>query len=575
MATRHPKGSRWSVTELRNLPPTWAGDHVSDGDGLTGEIRVGARGTLVIRWRYAYKSAGKVKRIDCGFWPETDLAEIRRTRDEARLLLREGIDPADQRRAKRIAAQQEVKVALAAEALRQADAKTNNDLIDAWLLDGVKRSDGNHGLRLQLDKNVRPYIGRKLVSETTEHDFRALLRVIVARGANRLAVAVRNDLAQMYHWAEKRQPWRRLLAEGNPIDVVDIKTVVDAGYDIDYARERVLSPAELIELRDIFAAMDSEASAMSRKDLYDLVWSEPIMRLAQKLGISDSGLSKACGRRNIPTPPRGFWQRHAEGMPVERAPLPDPDWNPWVDLVRAQRGLAKKYQCAVWLCLLTTCRIGELLLAEKKHIDLETGEWFIPKENSKATRGKRRDFMVFLSPQAIGHFESLFEMAGESRWVFPSPDKDDAPIYDQSVTMQVGDRQLMFKKLTAKSKNRVQDNSLVLAGGDNGEWTPHDMRRTSATTMQRLGIPNDLIDRCQNHVLGGPAVRRHYLLYDFADEKRAAWKKLGEHVQSMLQSGGKVRPRRPAAALTQMTVSQEPTTRQATPSAAGEIRPQP
>ena len=45
MATRHPKGSRWSVTELRNLPPVWAGDHVSDGDeaSKTGVRRVARR----------------------------------------------------------------------------------------------------------------------------------------------------------------------------------------------------------------------------------------------------------------------------------------------------------------------------------------------------------------------------------------------------------------------------------------------------------------------------------------------------------------------------------------------------
>ena len=62
-------------------------------------------------------------------------------------------------------------------------------------------------------------------------------------GANRLAVAVRNDLAQMYHWAEKRQPWRRLLAEGNPIDVVDIKTVVDAMSGIDPTKAEAAKPA--------------------------------------------------------------------------------------------------------------------------------------------------------------------------------------------------------------------------------------------------------------------------------------------------------------------------------------------
>ncbi len=52
--------------------------------------------------------------------------------------------------------------------------------------------------------------------------------------------------------------------------------------------------------------------------------------------------------------------------------------------------------------------------------------------------------------------------------------------------------------------------------------------------MQRLGIPNDLIDRCQYHLLGCPAVSKHYLLYDFADEKRAACISLGKHIEALL-----------------------------------------
>jgi len=548
MATRHPKGARWTVNELRNLPLEWAGDSISDGDGLNGELRVNGRNAMTIRWRYAFKWEGKVKRFDCGFWPDTDLAEIRRIRDEARLKLRDGVNPAELRRAERVQAQAEVRSVLAAEAERQADAKTNNDLSDAWLQDGVKRSDDNLGLHRQLNKHVRPFIGEKLVSQTSEHDIRALLRVIVDRGMNRSAVTVRHDLAQMYHWAEKRQPWRRLLAEGNPIDLVQIETIVSKDYDVNYACDRVLSNPELLELRDLFAAMDREASAMTRFDVYQAVWQTPILQLARQWGISDRGLSKACERRNIPTPPRGYWQRLAQGAAPVPTPLPDPEWNPWVDLVRSQRGLPKRHQCAIWLCLLTTCRIGELLLAEKKHVDLEKGEWFIPKENSKATRGKRRDFMVFLSPQAKAQFAKLFEMASASQWVFPSPDKDDGPVGVDAVTRQVSDRQLMFKTLTKKPNKRILDNSLVLAGGDNGEWTPHDLRRTSATTMQRLRIPNDVIDRCQNHVLGGPTVRRHYLLYDYADEKRGAWEKLGAHVDAMLKSKGSD-GRKPASAL--------------------------
>ena len=45
--------------------------------------------------------------------------------------------------------------------------------------------------------------------------------------------------------------------------------------------------------------------------------------------------------------------------------------------------------------------------------------------------------------------------------------------------------------------------------------------------MQRLKVDMDIIDRCQNHVLSGSRVRRHYLKHDYAEEKQEAWDKLG------------------------------------------------
>ena len=77
---------------------------------------------------------------------------------------------------------------------------------------------------------------------------------------------------------------------------------------------------------------------------------------------------------------------------------------------------------------------------------------------------------------------------------------------------------------------QVESNSLVL--GDK-EWTPHDLRRTGATMMQELKISRDVINLCQNHVVGSK-VDRSYLHYDFKDEKREAWIKLGNRIESIL-----------------------------------------
>lgn len=94
-------------------------------------------------------------------------------------------------------------------------------------------------------------------------------------------------------------------------------------------------------------------------------------------------------------------------------------------------------------------------------------------------------------------------------------------------------RQVQFKN-RKPLKNRKNDNSLVIAKGKNGEWTPHDLRRTAATMMQSLGISLDVIDRCQNHVIAGSKVRRHYLHYDYAIEKADAWHCLGTHIDAIL-----------------------------------------
>jgi len=114
----------------------------------------------------------------------------------------------------------------------------------------------------------------------------------------------------------------------------------------------------------------------------------------------------------------------------------------------------------------------------------------------------------------------------------------------KTVTKQVGDRQHRFKDRKTL-KGRRNDNSLVLARGSNGEWTPHDLRRTAATMMQALGVSPDVIDRCQNHVLAGSRVRRHYLIHEYNDEKREAWHKLGAEIERILTAQAAPSRRRP------------------------------
>lgn len=61
---------------------------------------------------------------------------------------------------------------------------------------------------------------------------------------------------------------------------------------------------------------------LTRKELYDLVWSEPLLTLSKKYNISDVGLRKICIRLNIPLPRNGHWQKVQYGKKVTKTPLP-------------------------------------------------------------------------------------------------------------------------------------------------------------------------------------------------------------------------------------------------------------
>jgi integrase len=466
--TRYPKtgkGTRWTAKELMALQPKWAGDTLTDGEGLSGEIRVDGGDNVSVRWRYAYRWQNKVRWFQCGTFPDHSMADIRAKRDFAKEQVANGVSPVEKHQAQKIENRIAVEKVLIEEKLRQRLSLTVADLFDVWLADGVNRKDGNANLRRSFNKDVLPAIGQIPVKELSEHDLRKVYKDVLARGVQRTVVTLANDFGQMMRWAEERQPWRGLLIDGNPAKLVEIKKMVS--HDYTEERDRVLSAEEIRELKDKLANMERD------------------------------------------------YEKSESKYAVERP-------------------LSMIAQCAVWLCLGTLCRIGELLMAEWRHVDLDTGEWFIPAENTKSHRGKNQDQTVFLSRFALAQFQKLKELSGNSRWVFPSRNND-GHVCVKSVSKQIGDRQTMLKD-RKDLVNRVNSNSLVLSGGKNGSWTPHDLRRTGATMMQALAVPLEIIDRCQNHILAGSKVRRHYMKYEYAKEKREAWAKLGERIEQILST---------------------------------------
>lgn len=67
------------------------------------------------------------------------------------------------------------------------------------------------------------------------------------------------------------------------------------------------------------------AFTITREQLYELVWSEPMQRLSKQIGISDVAIAKHCRKAGIPVPERGYWNKLQAGQKVTRTPLSQRD----------------------------------------------------------------------------------------------------------------------------------------------------------------------------------------------------------------------------------------------------------
>ena len=422
-------------------------------------IRVSTSGVKTWLVRYVVDGVQKQYRLPKPFGTSGDgfmsLAEAKAHNAEIQALAREGIDyqvqQAELRQEKVDSVEQ-----------KKAEAATFNDLYLVWLRDGVSRSDGNKYIQQSFNKHAIPVLGAIEIRKLTEHHLRALYRAIIDSGRVATAVELSKDIGQMLRWAEKRKPWRALLIDGNPSELVELNKLVPKGYSKE--RKRQLSIEEIQKLKSIFLnTTQSYADATSK--------------------------------------------------------------------IGTERPLKKEVQIAMWLCLSTICRIGELLMTEWKHVNFKEKTWFIPAANTKGEQGAKADQIVYLSEFALDQFNQLHKLSGHTMWAFPAID-DKKHVCLKSASKQIGDRQVQFKNRTKQFKSRVESNSLVLGAE---EWTPHDLRRTGATMMQKLKIHRDVINLCQNHVIGSK-VDRVYLLDEYADEKRDAWEKLGNRIEAILNS---------------------------------------
>lgn len=173
-------------TQIKTLKPDVKPRKVADEKGLF-LLLTPTGGKL---WRLKFRFDGKEKLLALGSYPDVSLKDARTRRDEARKLLADGIDPAEERKA--------------AKAARVVAVANNFEAIAReWFGKQASGWADTHADKIlqRLEKDVFPWLGSRPISGITPPDLLATVRRIEARGALDTAHRALQNCGQIFRYA--------------------------------------------------------------------------------------------------------------------------------------------------------------------------------------------------------------------------------------------------------------------------------------------------------------------------------------------------------------------------------------
>ena len=189
---------------------------------------------------------------------------------------------------------------------------------------------------------------------------------------------------------------------------------------------------------------------------------------------------------------------------------------------RAAETIGYPFGPIVHLLILTGARRDEVAALDWSELDRDDALWTLPACRSKNDRVAVNP----LSPPAVALLDELAKRSGlEDRWpreglVFSTTGK--TPVSGFS-----------------RAKNRL-DRSVEALAKQQGlpippSWCLHDLRRTLATGLQRLGVRLEVTESVLNHVSGSRSgIVGIYQRHEWKDEKRAALGAWANHLDRVL-----------------------------------------
>ena len=171
-------------TKIRNTSPGKKTQKLFDERGLY--LEVSPRGGKW--WRLKYRFKGKEKRLSLGVYPDVSLKDARESRDDARKLVANGIDPSENRKA-------------------QKEAKGGGNCFEVvareWYAKYSTNWSSDHGDRIirRLERDIFPWMGEKPIGGIAAPELLSVVQRIEKRGALETAHRALGNCGQVFRYA--------------------------------------------------------------------------------------------------------------------------------------------------------------------------------------------------------------------------------------------------------------------------------------------------------------------------------------------------------------------------------------
>lgn len=188
-----------TTVQSRSLKPAARPFKVPDADGLF--LIVQPSGALL--WRFRYKVLGHERKLSLGSFPELSLQQARKKRDEARAQLVDGIDPVEEKRQRRIAA--------------ELAAQTTFGLVAEEYIQKMER-EGRSSATIKKARwflELLDGIVKRPIASVTPHELLDVLKRVERRGHHETALRLRSFAGRVFRYG-----FATLRTEKNPADIL-------------------------------------------------------------------------------------------------------------------------------------------------------------------------------------------------------------------------------------------------------------------------------------------------------------------------------------------------------------------